>query len=127
MDETRVAIDFEALRAYIQAIFERLDVPAEQAAVVADNLAEADLRGVASHGANLFAFVYDSAGRPVDMISSDSVTVAEGEEKTIEATSLATDDHCRGPRDPNGNSADFWLSFWSGNQLYSQLQNAKLP
>ena len=29
---------------------ERLDVPAEDARIVADNLVEADLRGVASHG-----------------------------------------------------------------------------
>jgi LDH2 family malate/lactate/ureidoglycolate dehydrogenase len=55
MDSTRAAIDFEALRAYIREIFQRLKAPPEQAAVVADNLAEADLRGVASHGANLVA------------------------------------------------------------------------
>jgi hypothetical protein len=98
------------------------EYPAHTLRVRVQNQGRGSLSGV-----NLFAFVYDSAGRPVDMLSSDSVTIKEGEEGTVEATSLATDDRCRGPRDPNGYSADYWISFWSGNQLFAQLQNSRLP
>jgi LDH2 family malate/lactate/ureidoglycolate dehydrogenase len=40
----------EVLRAFCVAVFERLGVPADQAAVVTDVLVETDLRGVESHG-----------------------------------------------------------------------------
>lgn len=39
-----------ALKDFCAHVLERLDVPAEDARIVADNLVEADLRGVASHG-----------------------------------------------------------------------------
>ncbi len=48
-----VLVDHEVLRRYEIAILERWGVPSDQAAVVADNLVEADLRGVESHGAHL--------------------------------------------------------------------------
>src|SRR5207253_7616516 len=54
------------------------EYPAHTLTVRVQNLGRGALSGV-----NLFAFVYDSAGRPVDMVSSDSVTVGEGEEKTV--------------------------------------------
>jgi LDH2 family malate/lactate/ureidoglycolate dehydrogenase len=44
------AVNAEALRGRVAAIFERLDVPAEDAGIVAHHLVEADLRGVHSHG-----------------------------------------------------------------------------
>ncbi|MCB0997534.1 MAG: Ldh family oxidoreductase, partial [Acidimicrobiales bacterium] len=50
-DVTVVTAD--RLRAHEEAILGALGVPADQAAIVADNLVEADLRGVESHGAHL--------------------------------------------------------------------------
>lgn len=43
----------ERLRRHEEAILRALGVPGDQAAVIADNLVEADLRGVESHGAHL--------------------------------------------------------------------------
>src|SRR3954465_14620585 len=43
-------IAVEALRSRVASIFQRLDVPAEDAGIVAHHLVEADLRGVHSHG-----------------------------------------------------------------------------
>ena len=48
-----VRLDHDTLRRYEVAVLEAFGVPADQAAVVADNLVEADLRGVESHGAHL--------------------------------------------------------------------------
>ena len=45
-------IPVKRVRAYCEAIFQGLGVPADQAEIVADTLVEADLRGVESHGAN---------------------------------------------------------------------------
>src|SRR3954452_5330750 len=44
------AVNAESLRRRGGGIFERLDVPAEDAGIVAHHLVEADLRGVHSHG-----------------------------------------------------------------------------
>ena len=44
-----------ALRAQLERMLGALGVPADQAVTVADNLVEADLRGVDSHGAHLMA------------------------------------------------------------------------
>lgn len=52
-DSSVVRLDHDKLRRYEVAVLEALGVPADQAAVVADNLVEADLRGVESHGAHL--------------------------------------------------------------------------
>jgi LDH2 family malate/lactate/ureidoglycolate dehydrogenase len=46
----QVVIQAEPLRAFCQAVFTRVGVPADEAAIVADTLVEADLRGVHSHG-----------------------------------------------------------------------------
>jgi LDH2 family malate/lactate/ureidoglycolate dehydrogenase len=45
-------IDAATLRTQVTVtgIFERLDVPSEDAKIVTDHLAQADLRGVDSHG-----------------------------------------------------------------------------
>ncbi|WP_419918593.1 Ldh family oxidoreductase [Candidatus Poriferisocius sp.] len=48
-----IRLDHRELKRYEIAIFERLGVPPDQAEIVADNLVEADLRGVDSHGAHL--------------------------------------------------------------------------
>jgi LDH2 family malate/lactate/ureidoglycolate dehydrogenase len=47
-----------ALRAQLERMLRALGAPAEQAATVADNLVEADLRGVDSHGAHLMALYH---------------------------------------------------------------------
>jgi LDH2 family malate/lactate/ureidoglycolate dehydrogenase len=52
-DVTLVGAD--TLRAHLVAVLAHHGVPADQAATVADNLVEADLRGVDSHGCNLLA------------------------------------------------------------------------
>ncbi len=44
-----------ALRTQLEALLGGLGAPADQAAIVADNLVEADLRGVDSHGSHLMA------------------------------------------------------------------------
>lgn len=44
------AVNAEELRTRVAGIFQRLDVPAEDAGIVAHHLVEADLRGVHSHG-----------------------------------------------------------------------------
>lgn len=49
-DETGVRIQADPLRAFCQRVFVELGVPPEDAAVTADNLVQADLRGVSSHG-----------------------------------------------------------------------------
>jgi LDH2 family malate/lactate/ureidoglycolate dehydrogenase len=45
-----VAVGVDELRKRVSRIFERLDVPTEDAEIVADHLVDADLRGVHSHG-----------------------------------------------------------------------------
>jgi LDH2 family malate/lactate/ureidoglycolate dehydrogenase len=49
------AIPADRLRSYTASIFAGHGVPADEAEIVADNLVEADLRGVESHGVNLVA------------------------------------------------------------------------
>ncbi len=72
MAETQL-IPSERLRQQLQALLETYGVPADEAAVVSDNLVEADLRGVDSHGAHLMALYAArlSSGhlRPVTKVS----------------------------------------------------------
>jgi L-2-hydroxycarboxylate dehydrogenase (NAD+) len=49
-EETETRIQAEPLKAFCRRVFEKLDVPPEDAKVTADNLVLADLRGVSSHG-----------------------------------------------------------------------------
>jgi LDH2 family malate/lactate/ureidoglycolate dehydrogenase len=46
------------LRAHLEGLLRGLGVPHDQAVVVADNLVEADLRGIDSHGSHLMALYY---------------------------------------------------------------------
>ncbi|MBI3964718.1 MAG: Ldh family oxidoreductase [Chloroflexi bacterium] len=48
--DDRVVVQAEPLRAFAAALFEKVGVPPADAALVADTLVEADLRGVHSHG-----------------------------------------------------------------------------
>jgi len=62
------------LRAQLEAMLGGLGVPPEQAVIVADNLVEADLRGIDSHGAHLMALYYGRVRsgdlRPVTDVST---------------------------------------------------------
>jgi L-2-hydroxycarboxylate dehydrogenase (NAD+) len=49
-DETGIRIQAEPLKAFCRGVFEKLDVPPEDAEITADNLVSADLRGIGSHG-----------------------------------------------------------------------------
>ena len=50
MAEEGVRVDAAKLRAFCVRVFQQLDVPIEDAEIVADNLVTADLRGISSHG-----------------------------------------------------------------------------
>jgi L-2-hydroxycarboxylate dehydrogenase (NAD+) len=49
-EETEIRVQAEPLKAFCCRAFEKLDVPPEDAKVTADNLVQADLRGISSHG-----------------------------------------------------------------------------
>jgi L-2-hydroxycarboxylate dehydrogenase (NAD+) len=65
----------DTLRTYVAGIFTARQVPPADAAVVADNLVEADLRGVESHGVNLVSLyckrLEDGLMRPVTTITTE--------------------------------------------------------
>lgn len=58
-DSSTTLVAPERLRQLMEAVLAGHGVPAEQAALVADNLLEADLRGVDSHGCHLLALYVD--------------------------------------------------------------------
>ncbi len=49
-EETEIRVQAEPLKRFCRQVFEKLDVPSEDAEVTADNLVLADLRGIGSHG-----------------------------------------------------------------------------
>lgn len=49
-EETETRVQAEPLKGFCRRVFEKLDVPPEDAQVTADNLVLADLRGISSHG-----------------------------------------------------------------------------
>lgn len=49
-EENEIRVQAEPLKAFCRRVFEKLDVPPEDAEVTADNLVSADLRGISSHG-----------------------------------------------------------------------------
>jgi len=49
-EETEVRVQAEPLKLFCRRVFEKLDVPPQDAHVTADNLVQADLRGIGSHG-----------------------------------------------------------------------------
>jgi LDH2 family malate/lactate/ureidoglycolate dehydrogenase len=57
-DSEPLLVPAVALRAQLEKLLGALGAPADRALVVADNLVEADLRGVDSHGANLMALYH---------------------------------------------------------------------
>jgi len=51
-------VDHTTLRTHLERMLVALGVPADQAPVITDNLVEADLRGVDSHGSHLMALYF---------------------------------------------------------------------
>ncbi len=49
-EETAIRVQAKPLNVFVRRVFEKLDVPPEDAEVTADNLVLADLRGIGSHG-----------------------------------------------------------------------------
>jgi LDH2 family malate/lactate/ureidoglycolate dehydrogenase len=58
LDPTATLVAEGALRTHLERMLGALDVPNDQAGVVADTLIEADLRGVDSHGSHLMALYF---------------------------------------------------------------------
>jgi len=73
-DEPLVVTREPALRAQLEGMLRALGLPDDQAAIVADNLVEADLRGIDSHGSQLMALYYGRVRsghlRPVTTITT---------------------------------------------------------
>lgn len=105
-----VLLDHSDLRRYEIHILEGLGVPSDQAEIVVDNLVEADLRGVDSHGAHLIELYVDRLRsghlRPVtevEVVRDDGATVmmeggigfGQGEGTLILDWILGGDDHER--------------------------------
>jgi LDH2 family malate/lactate/ureidoglycolate dehydrogenase len=77
-----VLTDAERLRAVITGILTGHGVPAGDAAIVVDNLVEADLRGVDSHGAHLVA-LYVARLRSGHLHPKTEVTVVDDSGSTV--------------------------------------------
>jgi LDH2 family malate/lactate/ureidoglycolate dehydrogenase len=71
-----------SLRSHLERLLGALGVPGDQAAVVADNLVEADLRGVDSHGSHLMA-LYDGRVRSGHLRPVTTVTTIEDRGSTV--------------------------------------------
>ena len=71
-----------ALRAHLERLLGALGVPDAQAAIVADNLIEADLRGVDSHGSHLMA-LYDGRVRSGHIRPVTAVTTIDDHGSTV--------------------------------------------
>ncbi len=80
-DDIRL-IDAEVLRAQLVGVLDHHGVPAEQAAIVADSLVEADLRGVDSHGCNLLA-LYVARMQAGDLRAVTEVSTVRDDGSTV--------------------------------------------
>jgi LDH2 family malate/lactate/ureidoglycolate dehydrogenase len=70
------------LRLHVERLLGALGVPAEQAVTVADNLIEADLRGIDSHGSQLMA-LYCARVRSGDLQPVTSITTLDDQGSTV--------------------------------------------
>jgi LDH2 family malate/lactate/ureidoglycolate dehydrogenase len=70
------------LRAHLERLLDALGVPGDQAPIVADNLVEADLRGIDSHGAQLMA-LYTARVRSGDLRPVTMVTTLDDQGSTV--------------------------------------------
>jgi LDH2 family malate/lactate/ureidoglycolate dehydrogenase len=71
-----------ALRAHLERLLDALGVPADQAVVVADNLVEADLRGIDSHGSQLMA-LYHRRVQSGDLRPVTTITTLDDQGSTV--------------------------------------------
>jgi LDH2 family malate/lactate/ureidoglycolate dehydrogenase len=71
-----------SLRSQLERLLGALGVPGDQAAIVADNLVEADLRGVDSHGAHLMA-LYHGRVRSRHLRPVTTVTTLDDQGSTV--------------------------------------------
>jgi LDH2 family malate/lactate/ureidoglycolate dehydrogenase len=78
-----IRVEASRLEAYCAGILEALGVPGSQAEIVANSLVEADLRGVASHGANLIA-LYVSRIRAGSMQPRTEIRILSDDESTLQ-------------------------------------------
>lgn len=77
-----VLVPVETLRSYVTGIFTAHGMPDDQAAIVVDNLIEADLRGVESHGMNLVD-LYVARLQSGAMSASTEVSVTRDDGSTM--------------------------------------------
>ena len=83
LDPAATTVVTEAdLRAHLERLLGALGVPGDQAALVADNLVEADLRGVDSHGSHLMA-LYDGRVRSGHIKPVTAVTTLDDHGSTV--------------------------------------------
>ncbi len=83
LDPAATTVVTEAdLRAHLERLLGALGVPGSQAALVADNLVEADLRGVDSHGSHLMA-LYDGRVRGGHIRPVTEVTTLDDRGSTV--------------------------------------------
>ena len=54
----QMTVDWQTITDFVTEVFTRYGVPAEDAAICADNLLEADRQGIESHGVNRFKSIY---------------------------------------------------------------------
>jgi len=81
-DAGTIRVEAARLRDYCSAILRGLGTPEAQSEIVADSLVEADLRGVASHGANLVA-LYVSRIRAGAMHPKTEIRVVADDGSTL--------------------------------------------
>lgn len=81
-----VLVTAAALRAQLERLLGALGVPVDQATIVADNLVEADLRGVDSHGAHLMALYHGRVtGGHIRPVTEVTVTDDRGSTALLDA------------------------------------------
>lgn len=78
---TTVHLPADTLRSYVSRIFQGHRMPAADADLVADNLIEADLRGVESHGVNLVKLYCDRIDSGL-MMAETKITVEREDDTT---------------------------------------------
>jgi LDH2 family malate/lactate/ureidoglycolate dehydrogenase len=80
--ESTVLTPEPVLRAQLEAMLGALGVPNDQAVIVADNLVEADLRGVDSHGTHLMALYFNRV-RSGHILADTVVTTLDDQGATV--------------------------------------------
>ena len=84
MEDKITWVDFDVLENFMRDVFVQMDVPKEDAEIVADVLISADKRGIDSHGIGRFKPIY------VDRIDDGTKTVIQtlNSERAVSYTHL---------------------------------------